>query len=271
MPSSAGAVGRFPAIAVKLNGVIASTNPSSGRYSIRFHVPGADAGCSASSCLAKATLYRQKSISSQAASISAWKTDFDWPRIVAAFSVARHGPASRSAARRKTAARSSKDSARHALAAPPAAAIAAATSASVALPRSPRTCRKLCGWTTGTRSPDPMTARPPMVMVSSARWPASSLILAASAARSALPGWYCLIGSLIRRGNPRHGVHAGHLPCTGEPNADYRYWSSWVAYQASSWASAESTVKEASSSPASAAVIASAAAATSGTASSSST
>jgi hypothetical protein len=59
-------------MAVKLNGVMASTNPSSGRYSIRFQVPGADAGCSASSCLAKATLYRRKSISSQAASISAW-------------------------------------------------------------------------------------------------------------------------------------------------------------------------------------------------------
>src|SRR5487761_1040802 len=114
LPSRAGAVGRFPAIEVKLNGVIASTNPSSGRYSIRFHVPGADAGCSAISCLAKATLYRQKSIISQAASISAWKTDFDWPRIVAAFSVARHGPARRSAARRKTAARSPKVSARHA-------------------------------------------------------------------------------------------------------------------------------------------------------------
>ena len=35
-----------------------------------------------------------------------------------------------------------------------------------------------------------------MVMASSARWPASSLILAFSAARSELPGWYCLIGSL---------------------------------------------------------------------------
>ena len=45
---------------MKLNGVIASTNPSSGRYSIRFQVPGAEAGCSASSCLAKATLYRQE-------------------------------------------------------------------------------------------------------------------------------------------------------------------------------------------------------------------
>ena len=53
------------------------------------------------------TLKRQKSISSQAASISAWCAVFDWPSIVAALSVARHGPASSSAARRNTAARSS--------------------------------------------------------------------------------------------------------------------------------------------------------------------
>ena len=49
LPSSAGAVGRLPAIEVKLNGVIASTKPSSGRYSSRFQEPGAEAGCSASS------------------------------------------------------------------------------------------------------------------------------------------------------------------------------------------------------------------------------
>ena len=33
-------------MAVKLNGETAKTNPSSGRYSIRFHVPGPDTGCS---------------------------------------------------------------------------------------------------------------------------------------------------------------------------------------------------------------------------------
>src|SRR6266851_3189238 len=54
------------------------------------------------------TLKRQKSISSHAASISAWCAVFDWPSIVAALSVCRHGPASSSAARRKTAARSSQ-------------------------------------------------------------------------------------------------------------------------------------------------------------------
>src|SRR5580693_6279474 len=39
-----------------------------------------------------------------------------------------------------------------------------------------------------------------MVMVSSARWPASSLILLSSTARSWLPGWYCLTGSLTGTG-----------------------------------------------------------------------
>ena len=53
------------------------------------------------------TLKRKKSIASQAESISAWCAVFDWPSIVAAFSVSRHGPASSSAARRSTPARSS--------------------------------------------------------------------------------------------------------------------------------------------------------------------
>ena len=43
-------------------------------------------GCSARICRAKCTLKRQKSISSQAASISAWKAVFDWPSMVAALS-----------------------------------------------------------------------------------------------------------------------------------------------------------------------------------------
>ena len=54
--------------------------------------------------------------------------------MVAALIVSRHGPASSSAALRKIAARSSKDSARQPGAAARAASIAAATSASVALP-----------------------------------------------------------------------------------------------------------------------------------------
>ncbi|MNS49188.1 hypothetical protein D3C72_817880 [compost metagenome] len=47
LPHIAGAVGRLPPIAVKLNGVIASTKPSSARYSIRLFTPGAEIGCCA--------------------------------------------------------------------------------------------------------------------------------------------------------------------------------------------------------------------------------
>ena len=47
LPISAAAVGRFPPMAVKLNGVTANTNPSSGRSSSAFHVPGAEMGWSA--------------------------------------------------------------------------------------------------------------------------------------------------------------------------------------------------------------------------------
>ena len=81
----------------------------------------------------KLTLKRQKSITSQAESISAWCAVFDWPSIVAAFSVGRHGPARSSAARRKIAARSShgvRDQSFHASAA---AATARSTSARAAV------------------------------------------------------------------------------------------------------------------------------------------
>jgi hypothetical protein len=46
LPISAALAGRLAAIAVKLNGVTAKTNPSRGRYSMRFHMPGDDLGCS---------------------------------------------------------------------------------------------------------------------------------------------------------------------------------------------------------------------------------
>ena len=68
----------------------------------------------------KAGLKRQKSISSQAASISACITVFDWLSMVAAFATSRHGPASRSAALSRMAARAShgiSDHSRHAFAA----------------------------------------------------------------------------------------------------------------------------------------------------------
>jgi hypothetical protein len=69
--------------------------------------PARSIGCSRRICSAKCTLKRQKSMSSQAESISAWNAVFDCPSIVAALRVSRHGPASRSAALRKIAARSS--------------------------------------------------------------------------------------------------------------------------------------------------------------------
>ena len=50
LPHSAATLGRLPAIAVKLNGETANTKPSSGRCSVRFHMPGELRGCSRSSC-----------------------------------------------------------------------------------------------------------------------------------------------------------------------------------------------------------------------------
>jgi hypothetical protein len=60
-------------------------------------------------------LKRQKSTSSEAASISAWYAVLDWPSMVAATIVERHVVVSNSAARRKTAARSSNDQLDHSL------------------------------------------------------------------------------------------------------------------------------------------------------------
>src|SRR3990172_2779514 len=102
----AGAVGRFAAMEVKLNGVTAKTKPSRGRYSSLFQTPGAERGCSSRILCPQATLNRQKSTISQAESISAWEGGFDCPSMVAPLSVGRHPAESRSAALRKTAARS---------------------------------------------------------------------------------------------------------------------------------------------------------------------
>ena len=133
LPIRAGAVGRLPAIAVKLNGRD-GVDETLERPVVGL-VPDAgagDAAARAGSAPANFTLNRQKSISSQAASISAWNAVFDCPSMVAALSVSRQGPASRSAAFRKIAARSSNDMARHAGAAFFAAATAAAASLRVA-------------------------------------------------------------------------------------------------------------------------------------------
>ena len=53
LPTIAGAAARLPPIDVKLNGLIASTKPSSGRWSMRFHTPGEDTGCVSWSCSAE--------------------------------------------------------------------------------------------------------------------------------------------------------------------------------------------------------------------------
>ena len=188
LPMSAGASGRFPAIAVKLNGVIARTKPSSGRWSMRFQTPGLDTGCSASTRRPKATLKRRKSTSSQAASISAWNTVLLWPSMVAAFSVSRHGPASRSAARSRTAARSSKDSSRQAGAAASAPSTAPWTSAAEASWVVPSTCAWRCGWTTLMAGPAPWRWTPSTVMVRSTGVAESSLSRAWMPVRSGLPG-----------------------------------------------------------------------------------
>jgi hypothetical protein len=133
-------------------------------------------------------LKRQKSISSQAESISAWIAVFDWPSMVAAFRVARHGPASRSAALSSTAARSSKDIARHSGAAAVAASTAARASSWVAPFMVPSTWCRLCGCTTSISSPEPNRCSPPIAMVSSRGSLAIRLRVLSSSVRSALPG-----------------------------------------------------------------------------------
>jgi hypothetical protein len=72
LPISAGEVGRLAAMEVKLKGVTAKTKPSSGRYSLRFQMPGEESGCSSRIRSPQAALKRQKSMISQAESISAW-------------------------------------------------------------------------------------------------------------------------------------------------------------------------------------------------------
>ena len=133
------------------------------------------------------TLKRQKSITSQAASISAWCEVFDWFSIVAATSVERHGPASSSAARRKTAARSSHGSRCQSSQACAAEAIAPSTSVAPALWTSPRTWSLSCGMTDSKVSPVRISS-PPMMHGISRRSALSSAMRPSSSARSGEPG-----------------------------------------------------------------------------------
>ena len=187
LPSMAGADDRLPPMAVKLNGLTAKMKPSSGRYSRRLLTPGLLIGCPATMSWEKRALKRKKSISSQAASISAWCTVLDWQSIVAALMVSRHGPASRSAARRKTAARCSSVHEAHSACAASAASMACSVS------RSPPACQvassawRSCGMRDVRTSPV-KTSLPPMTHGTSTPSLRRLCSRAWIEARSALPG-----------------------------------------------------------------------------------
>ena len=74
-------------MAVKLNGLTAKTNPSSGRYSMRFQTPGEEIGCSRVDPDHELDVEAQEVDQLAAASISAWCAVLDWFSIVAATTV----------------------------------------------------------------------------------------------------------------------------------------------------------------------------------------
>src|SRR5690242_184496 len=133
LPISAGAAGRLPPIAVKLKGDTAYTKPSRGRYSTRFQTPGElCTGWWPYVSSAYLTLNLKKSHNSAAESISACHAFLPWPTIVAAIISYRYFPDTRSAALRKTEARSAKGRASHSAFAASAESIAFFTSAVLA-------------------------------------------------------------------------------------------------------------------------------------------
>ncbi len=126
-------------------------------------------------------------MSSQAASISAWYTVLDWPSIVATFSVSRHGPASSSAARRNTAARSGHGVAAQSRRAPKAAAIAWSTWSRPAVWTSARTWSWRWGAVTGNVV-SLLTRRPAITIGASTRSLAIVVRRSVRLSRSGLPG-----------------------------------------------------------------------------------
>src|SRR5580700_9962841 len=86
-----------------------------------------------------------------------------------------------------------------------------------------------------------MRWRPPIVMVSSACVPASSLILLSSAARSWLPGWYWRTGSLAGTGTvvtpsitaPDNPTSLAVQPMVARPDpaATHLPWPAWSIEQ----------------------------------------
>jgi hypothetical protein len=133
-------------------------------------------------------LKRQKSISSHAASISAWNAVFDWPSMVAALSRCRHGPASRSAALSRIAHRSSNGIARQSGAASVAALTAASASLVVAFFKVPSTWAWSCGWTTFISAPPPLRRLPPTTARKVCCFFSIRASSATSSSRSGLPG-----------------------------------------------------------------------------------
>ena len=135
----------------------------------------------------KSTLKRKKSITSHAASISAWCAVLDWFSIVAAFSVERQGPASSSAARRSTAARSSQGVRDQSGQASAAALIACSTWAGPPLQTSASTCALRCGITASNVSPV-STSLPPITHGIRIRSPDMTRSRPCSSSRSGEPG-----------------------------------------------------------------------------------
>ena len=173
------------------------------------------------------TLKRKKSTSSQAASISAWCAVFDWPSIVAALSVSRHGPASSSAARRNTDGALLPRPARPVLPGLRAGVDRGATSSAPPWWTSASTCSRSCGITAGRVLPVE-TSLPPITSGTSIRSPAICSSRAVSEARSGLPGAKSRTGSLWAGGTRKmpcvpmltqllHEVGGGHEHPDHEP------------------------------------------------------
>src|SRR5436305_5458648 len=141
-------------------------------------------------------LKRQKSISSQAESISAWKTVLLWLSMVAALAVSRQGPASRSAARSSTEARSSQLVSLHSRQASLAALAAASTSGAPAWWKVASTCWWSCGQTAWPTSPV-RTSLPPMMSGISIRSDDISFSRFLRDFFSGEPGAYDRTGSLV--------------------------------------------------------------------------
>ena len=135
-------------------------------------------------------------MSSQFASISAWKAVFDWPSMVAAAIVGRHVVARSSAAFSRIAARSSQRQVDQSRCASPAALMAACTSCVRALCHVAVMCPCLCGDVAFAMSPVRISF-PPMTSGISGHSFSIAARRVLSAARSGEPGAYERMGSFV--------------------------------------------------------------------------